>query len=86
MARLGGRPLPGVRNGLDTARWDPAADALLRKERPGSRARVAPRDLLLAYAQPAAWQISPAPLITPEMEEQLAELEQLDLLADGGAA
>lgn len=64
---------------------DPDADALLRKERPGSRARVAPRDLLLTYAQPAAWQISAAPLVTPEMEEQLAELEQLDLLADGGA-
>lgn len=59
---------------------DPDVDEALGKLRRGSRARVAPEDLLLQYAKPSNWRVS----VAREPETKLdAEIEEEALATEG---
>lgn len=50
---------------------DPELDSALGKMRRGSRARVAPEDLLIQYAKPSSWQVSVAKASQPKADEAI---------------
>lgn len=58
---------------------EPEVDAYLQKLRPGSRARTAPQDLLLAYATPSAWRIA-----TVERSDAQVSIFDPEIEAEGG--